>query len=154
MTSPDDFHLFSLRNVLLLGGVCIAVLIPVFIKKFNPVEPLEQQESGRGAVHLEDGEEDAQQLPRSFRPPVEEEEDDEDELPRRNLNTSNIAHEGEEGESFPTWRADSEEEEEGDDEYLGRGGVFNDRLPTSNGVQTKQQGGLKGWISKKTPIKL
>ncbi|PWN36188.1 uncharacterized protein FA14DRAFT_107597, partial [Meira miltonrushii] len=35
MTSADDFHLFSFRNVLLLGGVIAAVLTPVIIKKYS-----------------------------------------------------------------------------------------------------------------------
>ncbi|PWN30736.1 hypothetical protein BDZ90DRAFT_216408, partial [Jaminaea rosea] len=33
MASPADFNLFTWRNALLLGGVCVAVLVPVVLRK-------------------------------------------------------------------------------------------------------------------------
>ena len=85
MASPDDFHLFSLRNVLLLGGVCIAVLIPVAVRKFSKVEALEEQQdtTTRGAVYLPD---DEDQLPsmfshRSLVGRTRASDDEDDELP-------------------------------------------------------------------------
>lgn len=177
MTSPDDFNLFSLRNVLLLAGVCIAVLIPVFIRKFSKVESLEEgEESGHGAVYLDEneaGEEDAPRLPDSFRPNLvglqREEDSDEDELPRRNLDTHNIVAatntfqgnaEGE--ESFPSWRDNRSLDEEYDDDQLdaeqGRGGVFTDRAYNNGAARAKggasTRGKLKAWIGSNTGIQL
>ncbi|KAK0544528.1 hypothetical protein OC846_006042 [Tilletia horrida] len=61
MASSDDFHLLSFRNVMLSIGVCVAVMIPVLIRKKAPVAPLEDEEEvdgdGRpGAVRLPDDE--------------------------------------------------------------------------------------------------
>lgn len=74
MTSADDLNLFSLRNILLLLAVCIAVLIPVVGRKFSKVQALQNQdEATHGPVYLSEedeqaeGERDAQRLPYSFR---------------------------------------------------------------------------------------
>lgn len=177
MTSPEDFHLFSLRNCLLLTGVCIAVLIPVAVKKFGKVESLEAAddgETGHGAVYLEEGEgeEDAQRLPDSFRSNLVGaaafESDDEDELPRRNLDTGNILATGAGGgnpgvggmrdvdaeESFPSWRDarsdsssfDGANGNDDDDAFEGaRGGVFSDRAINGGNTQSSATGaGAKG----------
>ncbi|KAJ1019364.1 hypothetical protein NDA13_006280 [Ustilago tritici] len=76
MTSADDLNLVSLRNMFLLLGVCIAVLIPVVARKFGKVQALQNaNEATHGPVYLaqEDGqaepERDAQRLPYSFRHP-------------------------------------------------------------------------------------
>ncbi|EPQ27267.1 uncharacterized protein PFL1_05190 [Pseudozyma flocculosa PF-1] len=68
MTSADDFNLLSLRNVLLLGGVCVAVLIPVVVRKLNGSEALEEPEDAttHGPVRLDDDVEDRDELPPSF----------------------------------------------------------------------------------------
>ncbi|KAN0062967.1 hypothetical protein ACQY0O_004789 [Thecaphora frezii] len=68
MTSAEDFHLLSLRNMLLLGGVCAAVLIPVALRKVNNTEALEEAEdrTPHGPVYLEDNDLDEQMLPPSF----------------------------------------------------------------------------------------
>lgn len=50
MTSADDFHLFSFRNALLLGGVIAAVSTPVIIRKYSAAanSPLEEDTNSRG----------------------------------------------------------------------------------------------------------
>lgn len=60
MTSPADFKLFTWRNALLLGGVCVAVLIPVVLRKRsavaqNPLEEADAPETGR--LRLDDDDE-------------------------------------------------------------------------------------------------
>lgn len=57
MTSADDFHLFSVRNALLLGGVILAVLTPVFVKRYSRAaqSPLEES-TGNGRIRLDDDE--------------------------------------------------------------------------------------------------
>lgn len=89
MTSADDFHLFSVRNVLLLGGVMVAVLIPVAVRKYSPAarSPLEEEEveGRRGRVRLPDDEDangvdDDAAVRNAF-----DSDDDEDELPRVRL---------------------------------------------------------------------
>ncbi|UZJ57497.1 hypothetical protein CBS101457_006817 [Exobasidium rhododendri] len=75
MTSADDFNLFSVRNTLLLGGVCCAVLVPVFVRKYSAAAhtPLEEDVGRGGGVRL--GEEEESFLS----------DEDEDELPRVSL---------------------------------------------------------------------
>lgn len=53
MTSPADFRLFTFRNALLLGGVSVAVLVPVVLKRRSGAEPLEEATPGAGRVRLE-----------------------------------------------------------------------------------------------------
>ncbi|SPO30171.1 uncharacterized protein UTRI_06010 [Ustilago trichophora] len=183
MTSADDFNLFSLRNVLLLVGVCVAVLIPVVIKRFSSVEALESSTndaSSHGAIFLsndQQADQDAQQLPDSFRRNLILNEDfsDDDELPHRNLDTNNIIsstevfEQGGAQESFPTWRDrnihnNDDDDDQGDDgEAFGRGGVFTDRSNNisvdSNTLQEGQKthstgAKLKAWIGSSTGIKL
>lgn len=209
MSSPDDFHLFSLRNVLLLIGVCAAVMVPVVVKKLAKVDSLETTQEqqrggggGRGQVFLaddDDEEEDLEsrggggarsggRLPDSFRRNYttqqrffaedddEEDDDQDDELPRRNLvlNTSNLGAEHEDLEvqdSFPSWRDPSssvleEEEQEGEEDEFGRGGVFSDRhSPRSanvisadgtaaNSSSSTRGGKIKAWFGSSTGIKL
>lgn len=36
MTSPEDFHLFSLKNVGLLALAVGAALVPVLLRRLNP----------------------------------------------------------------------------------------------------------------------
>lgn len=154
MTSPDDFHLFSLRNVLLLGLVGAAALLPVFLRRRNK----DSEGNGRGQVYLaEEDEQDAREqgLDESwrrnqllFQDDEDQNDDDADELPRRNLDTRGIADVGE--ESFPSWRDrqneyDEEEAEEQDDREVGRGGVFSDRQGDSMAKNAKI--GFKGWIA-------
>lgn len=46
MTSADDFNLISFRNFLLLAGVCVAVLLPVAVRRFvRPEVPAEDVEA-------------------------------------------------------------------------------------------------------------
>ncbi|MCO5590168.1 hypothetical protein L7F22_044137 [Adiantum nelumboides] len=80
MTSADDFHLFSLRNVLLLGGVIAAVLTPVIIKKYSAAanSPLEEDTNSTGGrIRLPDDDRE-----NGYRNGGFDSEDDEDELPR------------------------------------------------------------------------
>ncbi|PWN49895.1 hypothetical protein IE53DRAFT_122629 [Violaceomyces palustris] len=89
MTSADDFNLFSLRNVLLLSGVCLAVLIPVGVRRFSKAEPLEEVEEGEdgattGPLHLPGGEDERVLIGRGNQDLYEQDEDDnddDDELP-------------------------------------------------------------------------
>lgn len=55
MTSPADFNLFTVRNALLLGGVCIAVMIPVVLRKRSAAaqNPLEEPTPSVGQIRLE-----------------------------------------------------------------------------------------------------
>lgn len=172
MTSADDFNLFSLRNILLLTGVCIAVLLPVFIKRFSKVDALEGD--SHGAVYLAEGdgegEEDAERLPDSFRPILLHrgsfDDESEDELPRRNLDTHNILATAEQAaqESFPSWRdrASDDDEEDGleQEQERGRGGVFADRTTTLNGnstagkVEEGKAGKLKKWLGGASRVQL
>ncbi|SPO31190.1 uncharacterized protein UTRI_06010_B [Ustilago trichophora] len=174
MTSADDFNLFSLRNVLLLVGVCFAVLMPVFIKRFCSVEALESTDDHRGVVFLDEGEEDAQRLPDSFRRNLnhindvdDDDDDDDDELPHRSLDTDNIINsteafqQGGAQESFPSWTDGSTPTDDAVDneEAFGRGGVFNDRSNNHHSMQqgaktTTTGGKLKAWLNSSTGIKL
>lgn len=76
MTSADDFHLFSVRNILLLSGVVCAVLVPVFVRKYSAAgsTPLEEDVGRGGGVRLDD--EGRERF---------ESDDDDDELPRVSL---------------------------------------------------------------------
>lgn len=78
MTSPDDFHLFSLYNCLLLIGVCCAVMVPVAVRRYSPAArtPLEEEVGGGGGVRLPDEEREG------F---LSEDDEDDDELPRVSL---------------------------------------------------------------------
>ncbi|CAO1616144.1 unnamed protein product [Jaminaea pallidilutea] len=60
MASPADFNLFTWRNALLLGGVCVAVLVPVALRKrsaaaSNPLEEGEAPTVGRLRLDGEEG---------------------------------------------------------------------------------------------------
>lgn len=113
MTSADDFHLVSVRNFLLLAGVCLAVMIPVFVKRYSAVasEGLEEAE-GSGAVRLPGPEgERARTRGRTSGEEGddafdEDDEEHEDELPRVNLRGASRAG---------GYRVD-EEDEDGQDE--------------------------------------
>lgn len=178
MTSTDDFGLLSWRNAVLLGGVCVAVLIPVMVKRYGRGKGLED-EQGRGEVYLEEGEEDAQRLPDSFRRNLAFHDDDggsDDELPpHTTLDTTNIttspptlgqARDGDANESFPNWSPrDAEEEDDEDDgrssSDYGRGGVFSDRravgareASAASGAAGGNAGKLKQWIAGSTGIRL
>lgn len=113
MTSADDFHIISVRNFFLLAGVCIAVMIPVFVKRYSAVasEGLEEAE-GSGAVRLP-GPEGERSRPRGRRSGEEgddsledEDEEHEDELPRVNLR----------GASRTGAYRDEDDDDEGQDE--------------------------------------
>lgn len=85
MTSPADFRLFTFRNALLLGGVSVAVLVPVVLKRRSGAEPLEEATPGAGRVRLEGEEGPLRSGSRSLmgRRRLNEDADDEDddELP-------------------------------------------------------------------------
>lgn len=158
MTSADDFHLFSLRNCLLLGGVGLAVMLPVLVKKYGRTAQLDQHDPpAHGPLFLtEDGEEDAQdaQLPPSFRRNLvgrsaDDDDDDDDELPPRSLSTDNIA---DHQDAFSTWGRDSRIGED-DFEPDTHAGVFPDRHPSST-YTTATTDKLKDWISKGTGLHL
>lgn len=75
MTSADDFNLFSVRNCLLLAGVCCAVMVPVFVRRYSAAARVPLEENvGSGAVRLEDEEREGFHS-----------DEDEDELPRVSL---------------------------------------------------------------------
>lgn len=172
MTSADDFHLFSLRNCLLLGGVGLAVMLPVLMKKYGRSAQLDQgtDTPAHGPLFLtpEDGEEDAQdaRLPPSFRRNLvgqqrgldtDDDDDDDDELPPRSLSTDNIA---DHQDAFPTWGRDSRI---GEDEFEAdtHTGVFPDRRQshsassrTTSTYTTATTDKLKDWISKGTGLHL
>ncbi|CBQ69866.1 conserved hypothetical protein [Sporisorium reilianum SRZ2] len=169
MTSADDFGLLSWRNALLLVGVCGAVLLPVAVKRWSKAKGLEEDEAARGAVFLDEGDEDAQRLPDSFRRNLAlRDSDSDDELPaHRSLDTTHIttapptlgaAVAGVLDESFPSWSTprDDEDEEEGrSSSDYGRGGVFSDRRAV--GAREAKEGGggkLKRWIAGSTGIRL
>lgn len=82
MTSANDFNLFSVRNILLLGGVIIAVLIPVAVRKYSqsarsPLEEDVNQQGGR--IRLSD---DVDGVNRNV---FDSDDENDDELPRVNL---------------------------------------------------------------------
>lgn len=57
MASPADFNLFTLRNALLLGGVCVAVMVPVVLRKRGAAasDPLEEADAPQtGRLRLDD----------------------------------------------------------------------------------------------------
>ncbi|TKY88113.1 hypothetical protein EX895_002823 [Sporisorium graminicola] len=184
MTSADDFGLLSWRNAVLLGGVCVAVLIPVAVKRWGKGKGLEGDDE-RGQVYLEEGEgeEDAQRLPDSFRRNLVafNDSDDDDELPpHRSLDTTHITTSpptlGTAGlgggeiedasESFPNWSARGEDlEEDGEDDDgrnssdYGRGGIFSDRHTSARqsaigAGSAGNAGKLKQWIAGSTGIRL
>lgn len=184
MTGEEGFTMLTWRNVLLLGGVMVAVMIPVVVKKYRDDPESSSSHPSHGAVFLDEneGEEDAQHLPESFRrnlpPPLvgsgfghanDHDDDDDDELPpHRSLDTHNLTV-VETEDSFPSWRVDgrSSLEEDDDDEErardsaeYGRGGVFADRatggaLAPADGLDHKGTGAkLKKWIGSSTGIKL
>ncbi|CDU22553.1 uncharacterized protein SPSC_01183 [Sporisorium scitamineum] len=172
MTSAGDFGLLSWRNAALLGGVCVSVLIPVAVKRWGKGKGLDDQE-GRGEVYLEEGEEDAQRLPDSFRRnlSLHHGSESDDELPpHRSLDTTHITTSpptlagdaGDASESFPNWSPhnhdDDEEEEEEDGRNssdYGRGGIFTDRhTPQQSGASGGNGGKFRQWIAGSTGIKL
>lgn len=56
ITTPADMHLLSWRNALLLGGVILAALVPVAVRKMMPVVPLKELvlPVSQGALPLEE----------------------------------------------------------------------------------------------------
>ncbi|PWY99254.1 hypothetical protein BCV70DRAFT_200834 [Testicularia cyperi] len=164
MTSADDFNLFSPRNCLLLGGVCIAVLVPVFVRRYASDQALENSNAAdpHGPLFLaEEGEQDAvpARLPDSFRRnlvgrsrrderELDDDDDDDDELPPRNLSTDNIA---DHQDAFPSWRDSRIGEDDFDTDA--RAGVFPDRNP-SNLAPASTPAKLKSWLSSNTGIRL
>ncbi|CAO1618922.1 unnamed protein product [Parajaminaea phylloscopi] len=95
MASPADFNLFTWRNALLLGGVCVAVLVPVALRKRSAAahNPLEDSDAPQtGSVRLEDdnggpwsGQTNQRRslvsMGRNGRPRRHDDSDDDDELP-------------------------------------------------------------------------
>lgn len=57
MSSSSDFHLFSLKNMLIILVVGIAMVVPVLVKRY--VQPPEDPESTHGPIHLDDAPEPA-----------------------------------------------------------------------------------------------
>lgn len=131
MTSADDFNLFSVRNILLLGGVCCAVMVPVFVRKYSAAAntPLEENVGRGGGVRLGDDEENFHS------------DEDEDELPRVSLRGATRGSGGgpdgedEEGRAAyvaRAWRGvemDADVNSDGDGE-----GVLSDQDEGSNGA--------------------
>jgi hypothetical protein len=148
MTSADDFNLFSIRNILLLGGVCCAVLVPVFVRKYSAAAhtPLEEDVGRGGGVRLGDEEEGFQS------------DEDEDELPRVSLRGATrgsgggLDGEDEEGRAAyvaRAWRgveldADVNSDGEGDGPYSEQeeGPTFEDRRE-QNGAPTKSRKAIR-----------
>lgn len=134
MTSADDFHLFSLRNALLLGGVIIAVLVPVFVRKYSAVasSPLEEG-VGTGGVRLPDDDEE-EGTRNAF-----DSDDDDDELPRirrlqgasRGRGLDNGGDLNEEGRAAYVARAWRGVEVDADQQSDGEGGIMSDGEHTS-----------------------
>ncbi|UTT88733.1 hypothetical protein NDA17_003529 [Ustilago hordei] len=62
MTSADDLNIVSLRNILLLLGVCIAVLIPVAARKCSKAHAWENAiEPSHGPLYLDEHDADGQE---------------------------------------------------------------------------------------------
>jgi len=105
----------SFRNFLLLAFVCVAVMIPVLVKRFKKVEPLEESLDSEGRVRLE-GEEDRinarSGLIGRSRSDAYDDDDEEDNLPRirihGNPNLDDSENESERGSS--AWRNQAEVE--------------------------------------------
>lgn len=132
MTSADDFHLFSFRNILLLGGVTCAVLVPVFVRKYSAAArtPLEEEVGRGGGVRLEDDDDDDVDGREAFH----SEEEDDDELPRVSLRGA-------------TRGAGNGDEEEGRADFVARAwrGVEMDADVQSDGeVHSDADEGLSG----------
>ncbi|SPO48399.1 uncharacterized protein PSANT_06088 [Moesziomyces antarcticus] len=137
MTSPDDFHLFSWRNMLLLVGVAAAVLLPVLIKKTQ--QPLEGEPS-RGQVYLGGDDDQEARLPDSFRRNLVGASDSDDELPRRTLDTGGIQED-------EAWRdAAMLDDDDVDADVIGRSG-FQDRGAHPAPHQQQPASKLKKWMS-------
>lgn len=141
MTSADDFHLVSVYNALLLGGVILAVLTPVFVKRYSRVAqtPLEEDTVGNGRIRLTDDEaSDAR------RHVYVDSDEDQDELPphtRRLQGAQSLQADGGGDEEdraayvARAWRGveiDADQHSDGDggllsDNEYGAGPVFEDR---------------------------
>ncbi|KAJ9475612.1 Golgi apparatus membrane protein TVP38 [Pseudozyma hubeiensis] len=151
ITGEEGFTMFTWRNVLLLGGVMAAVMLPVVLRRMKRGE--EQQ----GQVFLDDIDEpDAQHLPESFRRNLSSgfESDDDDELPHRSLDTHNMSPND---DSFPNWTSDgrSSLDDEQDDDVYGRGGVFRDRNDAQQAQERKGTAErVKKWFGGSTGINL
>lgn len=139
MSSASDFNLISFRNFLLLAFVCVAVMIPVIVRRFNKVEPLEEDVNGGGRVRL-DGEENRLNasgglVGRSRGDTSDDDEEDEDRPRIRIHGTQNLDDDFSENESergTSAWRNEAEIEARGNsnsgawsDEESSRG--FSDR---------------------------
>ena len=164
MTSADDFQLWSVRNVVLLAAVMVAVLLPVGLRRWRGGDALESSEEGRGEVFLPDDQDEHNNLPSSFRTLSFPVDSDDDELPpHHSLDTTHITATAGVGldanDSFPTWTtehgvSDDEDEARNSSDY-GRGGIFRDRDSTApaNG-QAGNRAKLKKWIAGSTGIQL
>ncbi|CAO1629673.1 unnamed protein product [Sympodiomycopsis kandeliae] len=144
MTSPADFQLFTLRNALLLGGVCIAVMIPVLVRKRSSFagDPLENQE---GQVRL-DGSEGT--LPSSNRENSRSrllgrsrsDDSDDDELPpvRMRGAISGLSHSRQEDQPLSAEEEERSNRSSLDDNDSFRG--FEDRTPYHKNNDDKKNG--------------
>lgn len=83
MVSPDEFHLFSLHNTLILGGVILAALFPVAVRKFSKAPPLEEAPGPEGEIALpgDDDQLPARSLGRRTIKVLDVEDVSDDELP-------------------------------------------------------------------------
>lgn len=52
MVGPDEFQLVSLHNALILGGVILAALFPIAVRKFSSSPPLEEAPIREGQISL------------------------------------------------------------------------------------------------------
>lgn len=168
MTGDERFSMLSWRNVLLLGGVMVAVMLPVAVRRYNRDPTLTHAE--HGAVYLDEQvDDDAPHLPESFRRNLAAlaasgaaDDDDDDELPpHRSVDTHHLAAD----DSFPNW-TDARSSCDDSDEHMwethsaeyARGGVFADRhardaTPNAH-AQSSTRARLKSWIHTRTGVKL
>lgn len=86
--SADDFNLLSVRNAILMVVVCAAALTPILVKRYTGATPLEEAEAPAGRLRL-DGEEGARPSSlvgrRGLAGHYDEDDSDDDELPRVSL---------------------------------------------------------------------